>query len=212
MMDFLRTNALSVLIGLLLLAILSSWPAEATRFATGTPTVVVTVDLQKVMDSLAERADLEAALNVQSQEILAERDRRQAEIEQLVKDLEDIVEGPDRDRLQEEVDLKVLQEMAWLRFIQLEIDVEKALMLENLYRNMKLNAAELAKINKIELIIVDDSSGDFEVVAGVQISRQEQIAEQISRRKILYRAQAIDITDDLIVRMNNEYAASTGSR
>ena len=68
-------------------------------------------------------------------------------------------------------------------------------MLENLYRNMKLNADELAKINKIELIIVDDSSGEFEIVAGVQISRQEQIAEQISRRKILYRAQAIDITD-----------------
>ena len=72
--------------------------------------------------------------------------------------------------------------------------------------------AELADIEGIDLVLINDGDSEFSVAGGLQISRQEQLREQISLRRILYRSQSIDISDDLIIRMNNEYAASAGSR
>ena len=212
MSECLRRSTLPLLLSILVLALVAPWPAQANRMASFGPTVVATIDLQKVMNSLAERGDLEAALTAQSQEILAERDHRQSEIEQLATELEDMVEGPEQTRLQEELDLKLLQEMAWIRFIQQEIDIEKSLMLENLYRSMQENSAKLAEIEGIDLIIINDGGDEFVVSGGLKITRQDQIREQIAMRRVLYRAKTIDISDDLIIRMNNEYAASAGSR
>lgn len=212
MIECLRRTTTPLLLGIMLIALFAPWPAEATRISSYGPTVVATIDLQKVMDSLAERADLEAALTAQSQNILAERDRRQAEIEQLNSELGDMVEGPEQVKMQDALDLKLLQEMAWLRFIQQEIDVEKALMLQNLYMSMEKHVAELAEIEGIDLVIIDDTTMNFQLIPGVQVSRQDQIREQIANKRVLYRSLSIDISDDLIVRMNNEYAASSGAR
>ena len=85
-------------------------------------------------------------------------------------------------------------------------------MLENLYRSMQENSAKLAEIEGIDLIIINDGSDEFVVSGGLKITRQDQIREQIAMRRVLYRAKTIDISDDLIIRMNNEYAASAGSR
>ena len=207
-----RQSTPFLLLGLFVLALLAPWPAQANRLASFGPTVVATIDLQRVMDSLAERADLEAALTAQSQEILAERDRRQSEIEQLSGELQAMADSPEKLRMQEDLDLKLLQEMAWIRFVQQEIDIEKSLMLENLYRSMRKNIAELSDIEGIDLVLIDDSENEFNVAGGRQVSRQDQLREQITLRRILYCNQSIDISDDLIIRMNNEYAASAGSR
>ncbi|MAA53150.1 MAG: hypothetical protein CMJ41_09090 [Phycisphaerae bacterium] len=207
-----RQSTPILLLGLFVAAMLAPWPAQANRLGSFGPTVVATVDLQRVMDSLAERADLEAALTAQSQEILSERDRRQAEIEQIGGELEAMVDGPDKSRMQDDLDLKLLQEMAWIRFVQQEIDIEKSLMLQNLYRSMQKNIAELSDIEGIDLVLINDSNNEFSVAGGRQISRQDQLREQITLRRILFRNPSIDISDDLIIRMNNEYAASAGSR
>jgi len=34
----------------------------------------------------------------------------------------------------------------------------------------------------------------------------------MTSRRVLYRDSAIDISEELIIRMNNDYAASTGTR
>ena len=199
MFPCIRRSTPFLILSLLVLALLAPWPVQANRAASFGPTVVATVDLQRVMDSLVERADLEAALTAQSQQILEERDRRQAEIEQLGGDLEAMADGPEKARMQEDLDLKLRQEMAWIRFVQQEIDIEKSLMLENLYRSMQKNIAELADIEGIDLVLINDGNNEFSVAGGMQISRQEQLREQISLRRILYRNQSIDISDDLII-------------
>ena len=50
------------------------------------------------------------------------------------------------------------------------------------------------------------------MLANNQVTREQQMAEQISTRRVLWRDATIDISDELIVRMNNDYAASTGGR
>ncbi len=123
-----------------------------------------------------------------------------------------MVDDQRRTSLQDEIDLKILQRMAWLRFTQQEIDIERALMLQNLFRSMQSAAKELAEIEGIDLVIIDDAGQQFELLPKSQLSREGQVAQQMTSRRVLYRDSAIDISEELIIRMNNDYAASTGTR
>jgi hypothetical protein len=114
--------------------------------------------------------------------------------------------------LQDELDLLLLQRGAWQRFSQQEIDIDRSLMLEGIFQSMKESALELAEIEGIDLILIETSEDDIQIAPDARVSREQQVAEQISSRRVLWREQAIDISDELIIRMNNDYAASTGGR
>ena len=51
-----RQSTPFLLLGLFVLALAGAGPREVNRLASFGPTVVATIDLQRVMDSLAERA------------------------------------------------------------------------------------------------------------------------------------------------------------
>ena len=212
MSKFLQNNILSLVLLAALMAFATTWQAEAKRTASMGPTVVATVNLSMVMDGLAERADLQAELAMEAQTIQAEQQQRTDEVERLSKELEEVVDESRRSEMQDEFDLRLLQQMAWLRFTQQEIDVNKSLMMENIFRNMQKAAMELAQIEGIDLVLIEDSTMGFQVLANNQVTREQQMAEQISTRRVLWREPTIDISDELIVRMNNDYAASTGGR
>ena len=212
MSKFLQNNILSLVLLAALMGFATTWQAEAKRTAAMSPTVVATVNLSTVMDGLAERADLQAELAIEAQSIQAEQQRRTDELENLSMELEEIVDESRRAEMQDQFDLRMLQQMAWLRFTQQEIDVNKSLMMENIFRNMQKAAKELAEIEGIGLVLIEDSTMGFQVLASNQVSREQQMAEQIATRRVLWRESTIDISDELIVRMNNDYAASTGGR
>lgn len=212
MSKFLQSNILSLVLLAALMGFATTWQAEAKRAASMGPTVVATVNLNTVMDGLAERADLQAELAIEAQSIQAEQQQRTDELERLSNELEEIVDEGRRTEMQDQFDLRMLQQMAWLRFTQQEIDVNKSLMMENIFRNMQKAAMELAQIEGIDLVLIEDSTMGFQVLANSQISREQQMAEQIASRRVLWRESTIDISDELIIRMNNDYAASTGGR
>ena len=212
MLHYLRTNATALVVTVGILGLVMVWPAEANRTTSMGPTVVATVDMQLVMGGLSERADLMVDLAANGQAIGEEEKMRAEEIERLAKELEDVVDDQRRTSLQDELDLKILQRMAWLRFTQQEIDIEKSLMLENLFRSMQSAAKELAEIEGIDLVIIDDAGQQFDLLPKSQLSREGQVAQQMTSRRVLYRDSAIDISEELIIRMNNDYAASTGTR
>ena len=212
MLHYLRKNATALAVTAGILGLVVAWPAEANRTASMGPTVVATVDMQLVMGGLSERADLMVDLAANVQTIGEEEKTRAEEIERLAKELEDVVDDQRRTSLQDEIDLKILQRMAWLRFTQQEIDIDKSLMLENLFRSMQSAAKELAEIEGIDLVIIDDAGQQFELLPNSQLTREGQVAQQMTSRRVLYRDSAIDISEELIIRMNNDYAASTGTR
>lgn len=212
MLNHLRTNATALVVTAGILGLFAAWPAEANRTASMGPTVVATVDMQLVMNGLSERADLQVGLAANGQAIEEEEKMRAEGIERLAKELKDVVDEQRRVSLQDELDLKILQRMAWLRFTKQEIDIDKSLMLESLFRNMQEAAKELAEIEGIDLVIIDDSGQQFDLLPNTQLSKEGQVAQQMTSRRVLYRDSAIDISEELIVRMNNDYAASTGTR
>ena len=52
---------------------------------------------------------------------------------------------------------------------------------------------------------MDDSSSELPLNREARVPAQVQLLEQIAARKILYINDALDITQDLIVRMNNQF-------
>ena len=87
----------------------------------------------------------------------------------------------------------------------MQVDIEKSIMLRDLYKQIKEAVAELANVEGYDLILVDDSGGELGIDPNSQQSREAQILRQITRRRALYSADTIDITDEIIVRMNNAY-------
>ena len=76
MSKFLHNNILSLVLLAALMGFATTWQAEAKRAASMGPTVVATVNLNTVMDGLAERADLQAELAIEAQNIQAEQQQR----------------------------------------------------------------------------------------------------------------------------------------
>ncbi|MDG2291645.1 MAG: hypothetical protein P8L37_03225 [Phycisphaerales bacterium] len=212
MTKFLQHNALSLVFVVILVSFATSWKADAERYAAMSPTVVATVNLSTVMNGLSERADLSAELAAKVQVIQAEDKRRTEELQARAMELNDVVAPERLAALQDELDLLLLQRGAWQQFSQQEIDIDRSLMLEGIFQSMKESALELAEIEGIDLILIETSEDDIQIAPDARVSREQQVAEQISSRRVLWREQAIDISDELIIRMNNDYAASTGGR
>ena len=172
---------------------------------------VVIFDLDGVLTDTAE-------LHFQSWLRVAE------EIDVVVEDaVKDQIRGPGRmesleivlgersgefsDEQKDELALKKLQMQFWFREATTELEVEKALLLQNLYRSMIDAIEALAAADGYDMVIIDDASVNLTFDRDTRVPPQVQVLQQIASRKILYRNPALNITLDLATRMNNLYRA-----
>jgi Skp family chaperone for outer membrane proteins len=187
----------------------------------GEPTVAVTVNLGHVIENLTQRADSDARLKKMRDELLAEQDRRQAEVkvmEEKAKGLGEQMKGATEARkldlesqlldLQEQAALAALNFQAWQTISAEKVDIEAALTMQDLYRSVKAAAAQMATTNRFDLVLVDDSQGEIITSSEARVSRMDQVRQQIAARRMLYVNPTIDITEDLIQRMNNAYKSA----
>ena len=77
--------------------------------------------------------------------------------------------------------------------------------MEDAYRKIKAETANLATAQGYDIVMLDDSAGELQIDRESRLDRRTQIEQQILRRQLLYANPAIDITDDLIQRMNNAF-------
>lgn len=180
------------------------------------PTAVATVDLSEVLENLDQRAAM-------FEEILTEFQGFQNEAENRAKEQtarEEQLEPLEAKRQAGTITAAELEQYMTIRDeavrFRMEaealssragrtIDREMGLALEELYISARDQASQLARANGYDVVIVDDSSLGFEV--NPQASRRDQIQAQMRRRRVLFTADSIDITQALIDRMNNAFKA-----
>lgn len=207
-------NVSSVLLIAVLLAIIG-YQAIGERPAMMQSAVVATVDLQRVFDGLDQRDDAVRELQRMHGEFQTEREQREGEITKMQEELRELVERASDDqpmpaeaqRLEEQMVLKHLRYQAWMRFMNDKFDVEYSLMLQDLFRTVRNAAGTMANIEGYDLVLLDDSKEELVVNPESRMSREAQIRQQMTARSILHARDAIDITVDLVERMNNEYRA-----
>ena len=113
--------------------------------------------------------------------------------------------------------LKKLQAEQWGVMKELELDRERSLKWQSVYRAVREGAAKLAEAEKFDLIMVDASRIEISTQRAKDAPPLEtQAKSQISALRILHAAKTIDVTEKLIVQINNSRgsasASATGSR
>ncbi len=174
------------------------------------PITVAKVNLGKALSGLEQRADAEAGLKALADTIIAERKQQEDDVKRMQAELEGMGDTEQRQKREEELALAVLKYEGRRQFQAEKLDLERALLLQDIYRDMTEAIRELAETEGYDLIVVDDSEGEMGWSNESKISREVQVLQQIRGRRVLYGSPAIDVTDNLIARMNNAYRA--GSR
>lgn len=169
--------------------------------------VLAVVKINELFDELQQRADARIDLRRLELEIQDEKTLRESAIAEIEGDLEQAVAAAHRDELADDFALKKLQMQFWFREAMTELEVEKALLLQNLYRSMIEAIEALATTEGYDIVIIDDASDELTFDRDGRVPPQVQVQQQIIGRKILYRNPALDITMDLATRMNNLYRA-----
>jgi len=172
----------------------------------GQPTAVATVNLAAVMEKLEQRSSAQANLRTMAEKLKEEDQAKKADLTKMQDELKAMTEEtPERDALQERLAMGTLKYQAWQNFTGVKIDIEKSLVLQDLYRSIKEAVAQLAQTSRLDIVLVDDSKGELRTDAEARVSREAQILQQVADRRMLFTSPQIDITDDLIERMNNAF-------
>ena len=178
--------------------------AEAHAAAMAAPPVAVaTVDVAKVFDKLNENADWQIQIRTLAASYTEELRARQSELEKLLKELEAMTDAGQRAALADDIAMKRLRLEEWARLKQGEVDRERSLMWQSMYRSIRDEARKVADSEGYQLVLVDDSQTEVRASREIKAPLEEQVKQQIASLRILYAAPSIDISDKVVVRINN---------
>jgi Skp family chaperone for outer membrane proteins len=186
-------------------ALFQSVNANASRptIMQAAPTAVAVIDVGRLTDEIDEAGEWDMKLEALQSSMNSEGQEAQAAMERRLKESEETEDLEKRQEIRDEVALMQLQLEQWAKFKGQELDRERSLKWQSIYRNLRREAQKVAEADGYELVLVNDSAGEIRTQAGAQASMEQQVLTQILNRRILYSGSTIDITDQVIVRMNN---------
>ena len=187
----------------------TSYNAGANARMAPSPTRVATVDLVKVIERLDERADWEVQITALGKKIQDEYSAKRKALEEMARKMEGASEA-ERLELRDKLAYEQLQFEQWERIKKIEIDRERALMWQSMYRNIRTESQKLADAEGWDIVMVNDGVTEIQLQRESKSPLEQQAQEQIVRRRVLYAGKSTDVTDQLVVRMNNARAANAG--
>ena len=202
------TMNLPVFVIVVLLAVVAGYKVFAGRAAAPAPAVVAVVRIEPLFDGLKQRAEAAAGVDQLLGEIETEVQARREEIETLKEEHSNTVDATDREALADKIAIETLKNDFWLQTAKREHELDKAVRLQDLYKKIFDAIQTLALTEGYDLVIVDDSGDVLPFDRSSRVVPQVQVLQQLARRKVLFVNPTLDITEDLIMRMNNEFNAA----
>lgn len=194
------------LLGCVLLAYTASVDAsKPAGWTAAGPTAVV--DVAKVFEEIEERTNWDIRIESMRASIESEARSRSQAMERRLKESEAITDPDERQKVRDEVALMQLRMEQWGNAKTREIDREESLKWRSIYRNLLRETKRVAEAEGIEVVLVDDSETEIRTENNQQVPLQAQVLQQISTRRVLFAKNTVDITDQVIIRMNNAVGA-----
>lgn len=185
--------------------------AQAAAGARKPATAVATVDITRVYRSLKERESVMADGKRRVEVLRQMKDQQDAEIEKLGQEWDtmrrmsssgaEAVKKLESQLEQKAVEYRVKQETESLR-----AQMSTATAIERLYRKMLDTSGRVAEDNGYDLVLFDEPIPDFRRVP------PQQMDAALGSREVLWARESLNLTDQVITRMNNEYAANAGGQ
>lgn len=202
------TLCLSIL--LLLIVIIGGAGANAVGEAMFQPRqpVVATINLGQLISGLQHRTEIERQVREMVARMNEEIEARGREIEAMNERMRALSEADRTQAMKDEVNLATVNFQYWRDFQQGELEIERALMFEELFRKIQSEAQSFAQDQGIDMIVLDDSALPLGLDPASQMPRDVQLQRQISQRRLLYVDSSLDVTEQLRIRMNNRFRAA----
>ena len=172
----------------------------AQRQGAAAATVGV-IDIARVYNSLAEKTEIDAALEAMREGIEKENTTRGEDIKTLQDDLRDLTQpGTDAyNKKRDELQLMALELQAWREFQKKRLGNEQAIRKEKLYKSILDAVAAYAQANEYDLVLYKEANVNF------RNATSGQVDALIALRKVIWSKDAMDITDSVIAKMNNDF-------
>lgn len=175
----------------------------AGRFAQGTRIGIV--DLERLINGLRETE----ARNRELEERAANWQKELNEVVTRLKDVENqlnnvLPRGDSPERRAKARELFELQSQAETRrrFFQQMIEAERGEIIRVMYEKVQAAVAAVAQAGAYDIVLLDDRKIDIP-----SLTRLEQVNTIIQNKKVIWAGNALDLTDQVLTRMNNDYAA-----
>jgi Skp family chaperone for outer membrane proteins len=178
------------------------------------PAPIGVVNLATVFDKLDASAEWDLRIKTLESRATEEAAKRRSDLEATGKALEALGEGPEKERKLDEYRLQQIQNEQWAGFKEIEVDRELSLKWKSIYGSVREGAKRLAQSENLALVIVDDSGVEIRTQRTQNGPKQAAQAQaQIMQLRVLYADRTVDVTEKLIVQLNNarSLAPSTNS-
>ena len=177
--------------------------ATARSVDSRQPTVVVVFNLQQVFDNFVDRAILGAGYKELEVKVEIERKRREEHVQSLIAAYEEVGDE-DKDALFDKIQQAVGEAEKYVEFTEREKDIEKSLILQSLFKDIKDSVATIAAANNYDLVIASDEGLELNSNIPSRIAD-----EKISMHRVYYANKQIDITEQIVTQMNLELDTET---
>jgi len=173
------------------------------------PTAVGTVDLARLFDSLAAAKEWDVRIKELEAKAMDDGRAKKAALDASLKEVEAMAAGPEKDTRMDAMRLARLQAEQWSQLKELEVDRERSLKWQAIYRSVREGARKLAEAEGYGMIVVDDSRIEITTQRGQNAPPLEtQAKSQIASLRVLYAGKSIDVTDKLRVQLDNDRTGS----
>lgn len=174
---------------------------SAERRALAQPSAVALVDVERALNELDELVALNADLGVRVKDRQDNLDALRVEIENLQAEIEELPTNATEKSRELRARMFELTETAKARTnaYQSLINIEKGEIIRPLYLKLLEAVNEVAAKEGYDLVLFDNRA--------LQVPQDVQgvINEAIQAKTILYASDSLDITDQIILQMNNKY-------
>src|SRR5258706_1586386 len=159
----------------------------------------------KVFESMDERKVIEDKMKSERDKAAGEVNRRKQEVEDLQRQRNEL--RPESAIFQEKTNQmmeKAVQFEVWARMKQAEMDRGEKESIKLLYDKIRDACKEIALEKKLDLILAEHKP---ELPPNMENVKVEVIRQMISANDVLYANEKADITQLVLIRVNQKYAA-----
>ncbi len=177
----------------------------AAQIASAQSNIAV-IDVAQVFESYTMTRDLESMFNAKRQELSNEAEQRRTSIEQMRRGLAafdpssaDYI-SREQELIRAEVDFQV-----WSTHSEQRLKTNHKQWLLAIYRNTQGAVAKLANERNFDLVLTFDRLAE-------DAPDSVTLRQQILLQKVIYHNSRVDITTEVLNRLNNEYKSGGGIR
>ena len=193
-------------IGTLAVGLIAAAVAYGANAMQAEPVSAAVVNVQKVFSNLKEREQIQAEMRQRAQDLQDQEKQRRKKIQQMKSDLDIMEPGSQAYKEQQsKLEQAVIDLQAWQQFKQQKVKRSRGVQLENLYRKTLRAIEDVANEKGYDVVLYKEGAPDF------NFQNQRQLSTMIQVRKVLWSKDKLDITQQIIQRMNNEFQNSGGN-